>query len=74
MGKLKTILKIRGESLLKLSFKTDLAFKTIYKIDSDPMINLEIKTIQKIYQETGISAEEYLDWPCLKLKRILIKS
>jgi transcriptional regulator with XRE-family HTH domain len=73
-GKIVDYCKEKGISITKMAELCGISFIVLYRINKDPMFNLTIDTIQKIYLGTkeaygrGLRAEDYLDWPCLHLK------
>lgn len=74
-GKLFEYCKDKGITFMTFGVMCDVSFMTIYNINKDPMMNVSVALIQKIAIATkehfgkSLVASEYLDWPCLKLKK-----
>ena len=66
----------KGITIEELAGITGVSVAQLYLINKDPMYNVTISTIDKIFTGTreqfgrGLSANEYLDFPCFeKTKR-----
>ena len=62
-------------TMIELAEITGVSRAQLFLINKDPMYNVTITTIQKIYIGTksefgtGLRASEYLDYECLKLNK-----
>ena len=57
---LKSAAKARGFGLYKLSEVCDISISQLYLIERNPLVNVGIVVIEKIYKATGIRPSEYL--------------